>query len=46
MSEPLVVFDGVVKRYGSIAAVKHMDLTIEKGHVIRFYDDTLALPDA
>jgi spermidine/putrescine transport system ATP-binding protein len=34
MSEPLVVFDGVVKRYGSIAAVKHMDLTIGKGEFV------------
>ncbi len=34
MSEPLVVFDGVVKRYGSIAAVKHMDLTIDKGEFV------------
>ena len=34
MSEPLVVFDGVVKRYGSITAVKHMDLTIDKGEFV------------
>jgi spermidine/putrescine transport system ATP-binding protein len=34
MSEPLVVFDGVVKRYGSIVAVKHMDLTIDKGEFV------------
>jgi spermidine/putrescine transport system ATP-binding protein len=34
MSEPLVVFDGVVKRYGSVAAVKHMDLTIDKGEFV------------
>ena len=34
MSEPLVVFDGVVKRYGPIMAVKRMDLTIEKGEFV------------
>jgi len=34
MSEPLVVFDGVVKRYGSITAVRHMDLTIDKGEFV------------
>jgi spermidine/putrescine transport system ATP-binding protein len=34
MSEPLVVFDGVVKRFGSFTAVKHMDLTIEKGEFV------------
>jgi spermidine/putrescine transport system ATP-binding protein len=34
MSEPLVVFDGVVKRYGSITAVKRMDLTIDKGEFV------------
>jgi spermidine/putrescine transport system ATP-binding protein len=34
MSEPLVVFDGVVKRFGSITAVRHMDLTIDKGEFV------------
>lgn len=34
MSEPLVVFDGVVKRYGSVTAVKHLDLTIDKGEFV------------
>jgi spermidine/putrescine transport system ATP-binding protein len=34
MSEPLVVFDGVVKRFGSFTAVKHMNLTIEKGEFV------------
>ncbi len=34
MSEPLVVFDGVVKRFGSITAVKRMDLTIDKGEFV------------
>ncbi len=34
MSEPLVVFDGVVKRYGSITAVKRMDLAIDKGEFV------------
>lgn len=34
MTEPLVVFDGVVKRYGSITAVKHLDLTIDKGEFV------------
>ncbi|MFQ5566681.1 MAG: ABC transporter ATP-binding protein [Paracoccaceae bacterium] len=34
MSEPLVVFDGVVKRFGSVTAVKRMDLTIDKGEFV------------
>jgi spermidine/putrescine transport system ATP-binding protein len=34
MSEPLVVFDGVVKRFGSITAVRRMDLTIDKGEFV------------
>ncbi len=34
MTEPLVVFDGVVKRYGSVTAVKHLDLTIDKGEFV------------
>ncbi len=34
MSEPLVVFDGVAKRFGSITAVRHMDLTIDKGEFV------------
>ncbi len=34
MSGPLVVFDGVVKRYGSVVAVKRMDLTIAKGEFV------------
>jgi spermidine/putrescine transport system ATP-binding protein len=34
MIEPLVVFDGVVKRYGSFHAVKRMDLTIDKGEFV------------
>jgi spermidine/putrescine transport system ATP-binding protein len=34
MSEPLVVFDGVVKRYGSVVAVKRMDMTIAKGEFV------------
>ena len=34
MTEPLVVFDGVVKHYGSVTAVKHLDLTIDKGEFV------------
>jgi spermidine/putrescine transport system ATP-binding protein len=34
MTEPLVVFDGVVKRYGGFTAVKRMDLTIGKGEFV------------
>ena len=34
MTEPLVVFDGVVKHFGSFTAVKHMDLTIDKGEFV------------
>ncbi len=34
MTEPLVVFDGVVKRYGSVTAVRHLDLTIDKGEFV------------
>ncbi|MHA1529751.1 MAG: ABC transporter ATP-binding protein [Alphaproteobacteria bacterium] len=34
MSEPLVVFDGVVKRFGLITAVRRMDLTIDKGEFV------------
>jgi len=34
MTEPLVVFDGVVKRYGDVTAVKHLDLTIDKGEFV------------
>ena len=37
MTEPLVVFDGVVKRYGSFTAVKHMDLTIDKGEFVALH---------
>ncbi len=34
MTEPLVVFDGVVKRYGDVTAVKSLDLTIDKGEFV------------
>jgi len=34
MTGPLVAFDGVVKRYGNFAAVKRMDLTIDKGEFV------------
>ena len=34
MSEPLVVFDGVVKHFGDFVAVKHMDLEITKGEFL------------
>jgi len=34
VTEPLVVFDSVVKRYGSFTAVKRMDLTIDKGEFV------------
>jgi spermidine/putrescine transport system ATP-binding protein len=34
MTEPLIVFDGVVKRYGKVTAVKRLDLTIEKGEFV------------
>ena len=34
MSEPLVVLDGVVKRFGDFVAVKRMDLTIDKGEFV------------
>ena len=34
MSEPLIVFEGVEKRYGDVVAVKHLDLTIDKGEFV------------
>lgn len=34
MTEPLVIFDGVQKRYGPVTAVKHLDLTIDKGEFV------------
>ncbi len=34
MSEPLVVFDNVVKRFGEFAAVKGLDLEIQKGEFL------------
>ena len=34
MSEPLVVFENVVKHFGDFVAVKHMDLEITKGEFL------------
>jgi len=34
MSEPLVVFENVVKRFGDFTAVKHLNLTINKGEFL------------
>ena len=34
MSEPLVVFESVVKRFGDFVAVEKLDLEIHKGEFI------------
>ena len=34
MTEPLVVFDNVVKRFGDFVAVKGFDLEIKKGEFL------------
>ena len=34
MSEPLVVFEDVVKRFGDFVAVKELNLEIEKGEFL------------
>ena len=46
MAEPLVVFDNVVKRFGTFEAVKRMNFEIREGEFLAFNDERMNRDDS